>query len=169
MNPMDFVIRPPSFMLLILAGVVGIALFSLLRRQVTMVRRIVSIAIVVVVCGVILLVAYRPRHLLVDGQGLRIGTAANQSLDWSAVTGAHLVPDLGSSPWALVARTGGTSMGEYQSGWFKLRNGASAYVLMEAGSAAVVVEGDGKTFVYAPKDFAAFADEVAKHVALQRE
>jgi hypothetical protein len=166
---MDFVIRPPSFMLLMLAGVVGIALFSLLRRQVTVVRRVVSIAVVIVVCGVILLVTYRPRHLVVDGQGVRIGTAANQSVDWTAITSARLVTDLDSSPWALVARTGGTSMGDYRSGWFKLRNGASAYVLMEAGGAAVIVEGDGKTFVYAPKDLAVFADEVAKHVALQRE
>ncbi|HSV92480.1 MAG TPA: PH domain-containing protein, partial [Desulfobacterales bacterium] len=147
----------------------GIALFSLLRRQGTVVRRVVSIAIVVVVCGAILLFTYRPRHLLVDGQGLRIGTAANQSIEWSAVTAARLVTDLDSSPWALAARIGGTSIGEYRSGWFKLRSGATAYVLMEAGSAAVVVEGDGKTFVYAPKDFAAFVDEVAKHVALQRE
>jgi hypothetical protein len=166
---MDVLIRPPSFLLLILAGVVGIALFSLLRRQVTAVRRAVSIAIVIVVCGAVLLVAYRPRHLVVDDQGVRIGTTANQSVAWSEVSAARLVSDLGSSPWAPATRTAGTSIGAFRSGWFRLNNGASAYILMEAGNAAVIVEGAGKTFVYAPKNLAAFADEVAKHVSLQRE
>ena len=169
LDPMDFLIRPPSFMLLILAGVAGIALFSLARRQMTAVRRVVSIAVVIVVCGVILLVANRPRHLVVDGQGVRSGTAANLSIEWTAVTSARLVADLDSSPWAPVARTGGTAMGEYRSGWFTLRNGVSANVLIEAGGAAVIIEGDGKTFVYAPKELALFTDEVAKHVALKRE
>jgi hypothetical protein len=166
---MDFVIMPSSFPLLIVAGVVGVALFSLLRKQVTPVRRIVSIAIVIVACGAILLVTYRPRHLVVDGQGIRFGTAANQSVEWSRISSARLVADLDSSPWALASRTAGTAIGEYRSGWFRLKNGASAYVVVEANGAAVIVEGDGKTFVYAPKDVAAFADEVAKHVALLRE
>jgi hypothetical protein len=166
---MDIAFKPPVMLLVVFLAIITVAVLAVLLKKMPRWRKIAGLAISVAVCVTLLLVLYRTKHLVADDQGIHTDTYGRQSIAWTAVTSARLVPDLASSPWALQARVGGTAIGEFRSGWFRLANGTTAFVTVEASGRAVVIEGDGKTFIFAPRELDAFAAAIEKHVALTRE
>jgi hypothetical protein len=57
---------------------------------------------------------------------------------------------------SITARTGGTALGSFRSGYFKLSNGASAELLTTGQSNLVLVLNSGAYVILGPEDFQAF-------------
>jgi len=166
---MEIAFKPPVLMPLIFGAVVLVAALAVLLKKMSMVRKVLGLGITVVVCGLLTFFLYRTTHLVADDAGLRMDTYGRQQLAWTEVTSARLVENLAASPWAPKVRTGGTSIGDFQSGWFKLANGLTGFLVVEQRGEALVIEGAGKVFVLAPKGIEELAAVVARHVTVTRE
>jgi hypothetical protein len=165
---MDIAFKPPVVILAALGVVVLAAVLAVLLKQMAAWRKVLTVVIAVGVCGVVFFLLGRTTHLVVDDAGIHADTYGRQSLSWSGVSRAILVENLASSPYALVMRTNGSSVGDFKTGWFRLADGSTAFVTAEIPGRALVILGDGKTFVFAPRELDAFTAEVAKHVPVQR-
>jgi hypothetical protein len=165
---MDIAFKPPVFLPLVLGGIVLVAVLASLLKKSSPARRITGIIVPVVVAAGLMIFLYRTTHLVADDTGIHTDTYGKQAVAWSQVTAARVVPDLAGSPYALTMRVGGTAIKENKSGWFKMASGATAFAVVEQSGKALVVEGDGKTFVLAPKAFDEFVAAVAKHVTVEQ-
>ncbi len=165
---MDIVFKPPIFLPLVLGGLVVVAALASLLKKGSPARKIAGLVVPVVVAGVVLFFLYRTTHLVADAAGIHTDTYGKQQIAWSQVSSARVVDNLATSPYALGARVGGTAIRDYRAGWFTLANGASAFVVVEQPGKALVVEGNGKTFILAPKGLDDFITAVAQHVPVEQ-
>ena len=166
---MDIAFEPPVVMLLVIVGILVVAVIAVLLKRMQPWKRILTIGLAVVVCGALTFFLYRTSHLIVDDQGIRTDTYGSQSIAWTEVRAVTVVADLKSSPYALTMRTNGAAVGDYHAGWFRMANGQTAFVTTELPDRAIVIEGDGRTFVFGPKEFDAFVAAVAKHVSVHQQ
>jgi hypothetical protein len=164
---MDFVFKPPVLMLVAFIVVAIVAVAALLLKKMPRWRKIAGISFVVVVFGAITFFLYRTTHLVVDDQGIRADTYGRQTIAWTSVQKAFVVQDLGASPFAPVMKTNGSSFGAIRKGWFKLTNGTTAFVTIEIADRALVIETAGTTYLFGPREFDSFKDEVGRHVTVQ--
>jgi hypothetical protein len=165
---MDIVFKAPTLLLYVCIGVFVVALLSVLLKKGETWKRILTMGIVVVVCGAILLFFYRDKHLVVDEAGMHGNPYGQVSLEWGAVTKAVLVEDLGSSPYALRMRTNGVAVGSYRMGWFSLANGQKGFVFAEIPARALVLETSGLTYVLAPKQLDEMVAIAETHVTVTK-
>ena len=164
---MDFAFKPLVLMLVVFIVVAVVAVAALLLKKMPQGRKIAGISVVVVVFGALTFFLYRTTHLVVDDQGIRADTYGRQTIAWTSVQKAFVVQDLGSSPYAPVMRTNGSSFGVTRKGWYKLKNGTTAFLTTEIADRALVIEAGGTTYVFAPREFDSFKDEVGRHVSVQ--
>jgi hypothetical protein len=162
----DFAFKPPALMLVVFIAVVVVAVAALLLKKMPRWRKIAGISIVVVGCGALTFFLYRTTHLVVDDQGIHADTYGRQAIAWSGVQKAFVVQDLGSSQYAPVMKTNGTSLGTVRRGWFKLANGTTAFVTVEIRDRGLVIETAGTTYVFAPREFDLFREEVGRHITV---
>jgi hypothetical protein len=163
---MDFAFKPPSLMLVVFIVVAIVAVAALLLKKMPRWRKIAGLSVVVVVFAVLTFFLYRTTHLVVDAQGINADTYGRQTIEWAGVQEAFVVQDLGSSPYAPVMKTNGSSFGSVRKGWFKLTNGTTAFVTVEIPDRALVIRTAGTVYLFAPREFDEFRAEVAKHVTV---
>jgi hypothetical protein len=166
---MDIAFKPPVPMLVILGVIVVVAVLAALLKKMETWKKVLTIVLAVGVCGAVFFFLFRTTHLVVDDAGIHTDTYGRQSILWSSVSKTILVENLSATPYAPVLRTNGVSVGDFKSGWFRLADGSTAFVTAEIAGRALVIQGDGKTFVFAPRELDAFAAEVAKHAQVARE
>jgi hypothetical protein len=164
----DIVFKAPTYLLLLFGGVVLVAVVSALLKKWEPWKKIVTVVVAVVVCGVLLFVFYRDKHLVVDDQGIHADVYGNMSIPWSAVQKAVEINGLAASPHAVKIRTNGVSAGNYRVGWFKLADGSTAFVTLEVADRALLIESNGTTYLFGPQQMDAFVSEVGKHVTVQK-
>ncbi len=165
---MDLAFKPPVVMIVILGAVVLAAVLALFLKRTETWKKVLTVVLTLGACGAAFLFVLGTRHLVVDEAGIHAGMNGRQSISWTSVSRAVLVENLASSPWAPVRKTTGTSFGKLKSGWFRLADGSTAFLMVETPGRALVVQGNGKTLVLAPAALDALASEVAKHVPVER-
>jgi hypothetical protein len=163
---MDFVFKPPVLMLVVFVAVGLVAALAVFLKKMPRGRKIAGMAAAVVVCGA-LVFFYRTTHLVVDDQGIRADTYGRQAIAWTSIQRAFVVPDLGSSPYAPARRTNGSAFGDVRKGWYRLANGAAAFVTTEIPDRALVIETAGMIYVFGPREFDAFLAAVGRHVTVE--
>jgi hypothetical protein len=161
---MEFAFSPPTYAYAIIAVIVVVAALAIFLKKMAGVTRIISLVLVVVAGGALAFFLLRTTHIVVDAQGIRTDTYGRQSLPWDSVKEAVVVSDLSASAYALRVRTGGTSLGDFRAGWFRLADGRKAFVTTELRDRALVIETDGMTWVFGPRDFDAFVAQVRRYV-----
>jgi hypothetical protein len=156
----EIVFRPPNAILYLSIGIVlaGIASVFLSKRETA--RRLVTLAVVVAVAGVLVIFTYRSSTLRVDEHGIALRGRTDVSIAWSEVTNAYHEPNLAFSPYRPAVRSRGVAIGTYRSGRFHLSNGDEAYVLAERTDQAVIFITDDLTYVFAPEQIQALVDAV---------
>jgi hypothetical protein len=164
---MDIAFKPSILLPIIFAAVVIVAVLSVLLKKGAMWRKITGIAISVAVCGTLMFFLYRTTHLFVDEQGIRATTYGKVSIPWQSVKKAVLLESLSASPYNPVRRTNGVAMGDFRAGWFSLGDGRTAFVTVQGTDRALVLETEGKLYVFGVGDMDAFLQEVSRHVILQ--
>jgi hypothetical protein len=84
------------------------------------------------------------------------------------VESARVVADIDSSPYKLVVRTNGTSIGSFHSGWFRLADNRDAWVFMEETEKTLVVQAAGKLYLIGPRSFDLFLQEVERFITVEQ-
>jgi hypothetical protein len=162
---MDIVLsRPSPIVLIVVIGALLAGIAALLLRKGALWPKVLGIAASVIVCTVLLLVLYREKHLVVNGAGITATSYGTAVIPWTDVTRATVVDDLNASPYKPAAKTGGTDVGDYKAGWFRLENGKTAWVTIEAAGKALVIEAGEKIYVFGLRDFQPFLSEVEKYI-----
>jgi len=64
----------------------------------------------------------------------------------------------------IAAKTSGTSLGDYNAGYFLLSNGATADVLTDGQTNLIVLTSSGLYFILGPSDFQAFVTDFSSQV-----
>jgi hypothetical protein len=165
---MDIAFKPTLLPALALGALFVVSVLAALLKRMAPWKKIATIVFTAVVCGGLAFFFSRTTHLVIDDEGIRTDTYGRISIPWSAVEKAALVDDLGASSYALKARTNGVALGDYRAGWFTLSDGRTAFVTMETGNRALVIEADGKPYVFGPREADAFLEAVSRHVTVAR-
>jgi hypothetical protein len=163
----DIAFKPSILLPIIFAAVVIVAVLSVLLKKGAMWRKIAGIVISVAVCGTLMFFLYRTTHLFVDEQGIRATTYGKVSIPWQSVKKATIVESLSVSPYALARRTNGVAIGDFRAGWFSLADSRSAFVTVQGTDRALVLEAEGRLYVFGVKDMDAFLQQVSRHVTVQ--
>lgn len=74
------------------------------------------------------------------------------------------VEDLQNSEWRPVRKTSGTNIGRIRSGWFKLKNGRKAFLVLYGKKAVCIEMEGGAIFLLGTEDFDRFVDVVRMHI-----
>lgn len=70
------------------------------------------------------------------------------------------VDDLQDTEWRPISRSSGTSLGNLRTGWFRLQNGRSAFLVLQ-GERALFIEAErGRVFLIGLEDFDSFIRKV---------
>jgi hypothetical protein len=146
---MDIVFRPPVYVLIVFAAVFVVVLLAALLKKMDIWKKILTIVLGAAVCGALIFFFYRPRHFIVDAQGIQADTYGKVSIPWGCIEKAIVVNDLASSPYALRLRTNGVAIGSFRSGWFQTAGGQSAFVTTETAGPTLVIEAEGKLYIFA--------------------
>jgi hypothetical protein len=116
--------------------------------------------------GTVLLFGGRIVTFEVSDRGVQVrGDIYGRSIPRGALrVGEARALDLGADPGeAPVARTNGTGLPNYQSGWFRLANGSSALLFVTDWSRAVLVPtNEGYDLVVSPADPQSFLDALRR-------
>ncbi len=163
---MDIAFKPPVLMFFVLGALLLVVVLAALLKKMEPWKKGLTAAAGVVLCVAIGIFTLRTTHLVVDDAGIRATTYGTHTIAWADVRKAVVVNDLPASPWALVARTGGTALGDFKAGWFRLQNGTKAFVTTEIKDRALVIETSAATWVLAPRDFDAFVAQVSRHATV---
>ena len=74
------------------------------------------------------------------------------------------IEDLDNSAWRPVRKTSGSNFGKVRSGWFRLKNGRKAFLVLY-GMKAICIEMDGgQLFLLGMKDFDRFEEAVRLNI-----
>jgi hypothetical protein len=165
---MDIVLKASPYILALIGGVGIVAIIATLLKRWEPRRKILTAALVVVVCGGVLLFMSRDKHIVVDDQGIHTNAYGRVSLTWSNVEKAMVVDSRAGSPYAPRMRTNGVSAGSYHVGWFKLADGTTAFAAIEIPDKALLIQANGTDYLFGPPEWDAFLAEVAKHVSIQK-
>jgi hypothetical protein len=160
----EFMLSPPPTVLYVAAGILGVAIVSLILKKGEPVRKAIGVGIAVVVVAAIVLYVYRPVTIRVGEERVEVRGAGGLALEWEDVESAVYVEDLRTSPFRPTVRTRGVAIGGYRTGRFLLSNGDAARVFMVQAEDAVIIQTDERTYVFAPEN----ADEMAEAVDTYR-
>jgi hypothetical protein len=70
------------------------------------------------------------------------------------------VDDLQETEWRPISRSSGTSLGNLRTGWYRLKNGRRAFVLLQ-GEKALFIEADNdRVFLIGREDFDPFIQKI---------
>ena len=148
----ELVFRPPNALLFVALGIVAVGVISVFLKKGEVGRKVLSVAIVVVVAGAVLLFLYRSTTLTIDRTGVRATGTGAINLSWDEVDRVVLERNLATSEYRPTVRSRGVAIGSYRTGRFSLSNGSPGQVLMERSDQAAILVADDRTYLLAPED-----------------
>ena len=107
---------------------------------------------------------YRKTKLAVTDEGIYSNNYGEFLIKWETIDESFIVDDLKNSEYRPVLRTNGYSLGDVRFGWFKLKNGKSAQVVLQIRTKCLVVFSGNKTYLFGPEDFDTFIQAVQLHI-----
>ncbi len=165
---MEFVLRPPALLAIVLAAVVLAGIAAALLRKWGPIRKATAIVFVVVVCGGLLVFLYAGRRLTIDDRGIEIHALRSQSIPWSSVKDAIEVDNLPASPYETTQRSIGISLGSYRMGWYRLAGGGTAYAILTIADRALVIDTGSTRYVFGLPQMDDLLRETARHVTVRK-
>ncbi len=165
---MEIVIPPPQFLLwLVLGSDLVVVASVLLKRSLKTAIRIVTLGVVAAASVMLLVFFYRPLRLEVTQQALVDDTYFGRvTTPWAQVRRAYVVEGYGATDWRPTLKVGGNSIPGLKTGWFRLKNGKTARVLIQGSSDALVLEADQTLYLLAPDRLAELVAAVGAHVEI---
>jgi hypothetical protein len=170
-----FLVSEPADLMLLLIGIVAVMLIGgvvvvMFSFKVSKEKRNKLIA-----TGIILLVTggfvfylsnpYQQNSIMVGSGSVQVSALPYFNLNVSAsqIKQAYVV---NLSDWnvSISARTSGTALGSFNSGYFTLSNGASADLLSDGNTNLVLVLNSGAYVILGPTDFQTFLSDFNQSV-----
>ncbi|MBN2531904.1 MAG: hypothetical protein JXB88_03375 [Spirochaetales bacterium] len=161
---MEIIFPAPQFLLWIMIGIYVIAVPPIFLKKGKWPVKIIMCIIVTIICGGLLFFFYRDTKLAVTDSGLYSNNYGEFTIKWEEIDRAFMIDDLKNSEYRPSVRTNGYSLGNVGFGWFALKNGKSARVVLQTRTRCLVVIADDRTFLFAPVDFDAFLHVVERYI-----
>lgn len=165
---MTIVFPPPAFLLWVCVAVWVIVIPMLLLKKGPKGPKITGALIVFLVTAGLLFFFYRSTTLKVGAEGISLDTYGKQQFTWQQVKLAFVVEDVANSEYKPVYRSNGTGLPGFRAGWFKLKNGKSAFLTVTTNTQALMIRADATLYMLSPDDFPAFLAEVKKHITVPK-
>jgi len=165
---MELLFPAPMLLLWIILAVYIIAGLGLLFKKNKLIIKIIAFVFITVVCGLILFFFYRDSRLVIDEQGTKFDDFfGGFYLSWEEVESAAFIDNLNQSEYKPVLKTWGFSFGDIAFGWFSLKNGKSAQVVLQTRKKCLVINTIEKTYLFAPIDFDEFIGSVIDYIKVE--
>jgi energy-coupling factor transporter transmembrane protein EcfT len=161
---MEIIFPAPQFLLWVVLGVFAISVPAVFLKKGKWLIKIISIALITIICGVLLFFFYRETKLAVTDEGIYSNNYGEFTIKWGEIDKLFVINDLKNSEYKPTIRTNGYASGETGFGWFSLKNGKSARVVLQTRGKCLVVLAGGRTFLFAPKNFDAFIRAIGKYI-----
>ncbi len=140
-----------------------------LKRKPKAARAVMSVFLIGIVLLMVFLIIVSPvmtKAVIDDGElTVRTPPYATIRLEREEIRAAYVADWRETTELMPVVRTGGTAMGTYKTGHFRLENGADA-VLMTATSRVLVLDVGSRFILVAPDNFDAFVQEFGERVMI---
>jgi len=162
---MEFIL--PAMKVLTYVGIFTIVLGVLLLSGIVRGRQgplnYIIASIICIALGIFLLTIRSTGKIGVDDSGFtlkapllktRVIPAGDIARAW--------VEDLAGSEWYPARKTSGAAAGSLRSGWFKLRNGRRAFVVLHGGRALCLEDRNGQVYLLGTEDFEGFLSTVKR-------
>jgi hypothetical protein len=170
-----FLLSEPAGLMLLLIGIVAAILIGgvvavLFSFKVSKEKRnkLIATGIILFVTGGFVFYLsdpYQANSITVGGSSVQISAPPYFNLDVTAsqIKQAYVV---NLSDWnvSISARTSGTALGSFNSGYFTLSNGASADLLSDGNTNLVLVLNSGTYVILGPTDFQTFLSDFNQSV-----
>jgi hypothetical protein len=113
----------------------------------------------VIALGIFLITLKSPGTIVVDQEQmvLKVPLYKAKVINAQEVEKAW-IEDLENSEWRPMRKTSGTSAGKFRSGWFKLKNGRKAFLILYGMKAICIEMEGGELYLIGIKDFDRLAD-----------
>lgn len=79
------------------------------------------------------------------------------------------VDDLNDTEWRPISRSSGTSLGNLRTGWYRLKNGRRAFVLLQGERALFIEADEGRVFLIGTEDFDPFIQKIKSYSSTLRK
>ena len=115
-------------------------------------------------CKLLYIFFYRKTKLAVTDEGLYSNNYGEFTVMWEDIDKAFVIDDLKNSDYKPARRTNGYDMGEVRFGWFTLKNGKSARVVLQTRTRCLIILAGEKTYLFGPEDFDKFIQVVKQYI-----
>lgn len=161
---MEVIFPAPQFLLWIVIGVFIISVPAVFLKKGKWPIKTGAIIFIIIICGGLLFFFYKKTKLAVTHEGLYSNNYGEFTVKWDEIEKTFVVQDLKDSEYRPTIRTNGYAMGDVGFGWFSLKNGKSARVVLQTRDRCLVILAGEKTFLFAPEDFDTFIQAVQKYI-----
>jgi hypothetical protein len=79
------------------------------------------------------------------------------------------VDDLQETEWRPISRSSGTSLGNLRTGWYRLKNGRRAFVILQGEKALFIEADEGRVFLLGTEDFNPFIQKIKTNSSTLRK
>lgn len=164
----DIVIEAPKIVLWLVLGIGVVAVSSILLKKGTWARRLVSLAVAVLVSVLLLVSLYRPSRLSVTPEAFVDATYGRAvSTPWSEVKRAQVVAGFAGTGYRPTLKLNGTGLPTLKSGWYRLADGRKARVFIQSSADALALETERTLFLLAPDRLVELVAAVREHVRVE--
>jgi len=146
---MELVFNPPVWVLIVCIAITVVGIPAVLLKRGSRWQKIAGIAVIVIIDICLLFFFYKKHHFIVDANGIETNIYGTVEIPWNKVTTIKIIESLADSAYKPVMKMNGVGLGTLRYGWFKLKNGETAYVYEEQSRKGVLVKAGEKTYVFA--------------------
>ena len=158
---MEFVLPPLNFLVYIGIGciVLGVLLvLGILKGNAGVLGNLFG-GLFVIALGIFLISLKSPGKISVDQDQLKLKVPlySDKVIHEKDIKKAW-IEELDDSEWRPQRKTSGSSIGKIRSGWFKLRNGRKAFLVLYGLKAVCIEMEGGQLYLIGTRDFDRFTD-----------
>lgn len=163
---MEIIFPAPQFLPWIVIGICVFSVPPVFLKKGKWPVKIGVLVLITIICGGLLFFFYRDTKLAVTREGLYSNNYGEFTITWEEINQAFVIDDLKNSEYSPTTRTNGYAMGDVGFGWFALKNGKSARVVLQSRTRCFVVMVGDTTFLFAPRDFDEFIRVVRQYISV---
>ena len=118
-------------------------------------------SIVCIIVGIFVIHIARGGTLKIEDQTvkMKIPMYSQKSFSFDEVTETEIVDLKADSPYLPIKKKSGAAMKNFKSGWFQLKNGQKAFLLLEGRKAIYIKTANGDSYLIGIKNFDQLIDK----------
>lgn len=150
---MVITVNASSFIFIIFGAVFLVTILAMLLKKGDRHKKIISLAVLVVVFIALFISFGRPSEIVVNEKGIKSGVYGKIEFSWDEVETARYIDNYQNTKYKPSLKISGTAMKDFRAGKFRLANGKTVKLVTQSVDDAVL-------FSTAEGDFLFAVDEI---------